>query len=144
MNLFELAPQDIFVLTSPWSAIHSSSHNLHLDLFIRTYTSLLQTLLHSLLYLRLYQNVHLIFASTSDPLLSNVRVVYKISYSRDRLQIFRGRLLTLHAVLKIFQNFWSRKTTHLYHIFPIFFYVCDKWISKVESVSFIGFVFLQF
>ncbi|KAF3601076.1 hypothetical protein F2Q69_00038830 [Brassica cretica] len=28
------------------------------------YTSLLQTLLPSLMYLRLYQNVHLIFAST--------------------------------------------------------------------------------
>ncbi|KAL0652079.1 hypothetical protein Bca4012_094770 [Brassica carinata] len=67
VNLFKLAPQDIFVLTSPWSAIHSSSRNLHLDLFIRTYTSLLQTLLHSLLYLRLYQNVHLIFASTISP-----------------------------------------------------------------------------
>ncbi|CAG7901084.1 unnamed protein product, partial [Brassica rapa] len=54
VNLFKLAPQDVFVLTSPWSAFHSSSRNLHLDLFIRTYTSLLQTLLYSLLYLRLY------------------------------------------------------------------------------------------
>uniref|UniRef100_M4DLV3 Uncharacterized protein n=1 Tax=Brassica campestris TaxID=3711 RepID=M4DLV3_BRACM len=66
MNLFKVAPQDVFTLTSPWSAIHFSSRNLHLDLFIRTYTSLLQTLLHSILYLHLYQNVHLIFASAYD------------------------------------------------------------------------------
>ncbi|KAL0655521.1 hypothetical protein Bca4012_076105 [Brassica carinata] len=67
VNLFKLAPQDVFALTSPWSAIHSSSRNLHLDLFIRTYTPLLQTLLHSLLYLRLYQNAHMIYASTISP-----------------------------------------------------------------------------
>ncbi|KAL0716515.1 hypothetical protein Bca4012_065837 [Brassica carinata] len=64
VNLFKLSPQDVIALTPPWFALQSSSHNLHLDLFISTYTSLSQTLLHSLLYLRLYQNVHLIFAST--------------------------------------------------------------------------------
>ncbi|KAF3608043.1 hypothetical protein DY000_02047016 [Brassica cretica] len=37
----KLAPQDVFALTSPWFTIHSSSRNLHLDLFILTYTSLL-------------------------------------------------------------------------------------------------------
>ncbi|KAL0854620.1 hypothetical protein Bca101_059772 [Brassica carinata] len=70
VNLFKLPPQDIIALNPPWFAIHSSSRNLHLDLFIRTYTSLSQTLLHSLLYLRLYQNVHLIFASTVSPFLA--------------------------------------------------------------------------
>ncbi|KAF3584293.1 hypothetical protein F2Q69_00027936 [Brassica cretica] len=41
VNLFKLAPQDVFALTSPWFTIHSSSRNVHLDLFILTYTSLL-------------------------------------------------------------------------------------------------------